>query len=135
MDVARANGIRLTPTPADLALIAAFLIGAFLAPLVFPRAVEGESVLVRAKGQELTLPLDRDQVVRVEGERGLTWIEVRDGRAHILRSACSNQRWHHGQGWASKTGQSLVCVPNRVLVEVQGGHPAQAGARVDMVVR
>lgn len=136
MGAAPAARVRLAPTIADLLLISGLLAAAVFSPLFFPRGGEGASVVVRAQGKVMTFPLHRDRVVRVEGARGLTWIEIKAGRAHILRSACSNQRWHHGQGWASTGGQSLVCVPNRVLVEVKGRErSAQASSQVDVVVR
>jgi hypothetical protein len=38
-----------------------------------------------------------------------------------LRADCPDQRCVH-QGWASRTGQCIVCLPNRVMIQIEGGN-------------
>src|SRR3972149_7114800 len=126
---------RFRTTPSDLGLIVLFLVGGLLSPYLLSAGGEGSEVVVRSESGETSFPLSRDQTIQVQGRRGPTLIEIRNGRAHIARSACSNQRWHHGQGWASREGQSLVCVPNQVLVEIRGKGGTAQSPQVDAGVR
>jgi len=44
-------------------------------------------------------------------------LEVRNGRIRVAESDCPNKICCY-EGWISRPGQSLVCLPNRVLIEI-----------------
>ena len=48
---------------------------------------------------------------------GKMLIEIKDRRVHVRRSDCPRQICAH-EGWISQQGQTLVCVPNHVLIEI-----------------
>ncbi|NTV29813.1 MAG: NusG domain II-containing protein [Candidatus Omnitrophica bacterium] len=60
--------------------------------------------------------LERDTVFPVLD--GRMQIEVRAGRVRVAASDCPGHVCLH-TGWISQAGQKLVCVPNRVLVEIR----------------
>jgi hypothetical protein len=64
------------------------------------------------------LPLDRDCVVEVPGLNVV--IEVQDKRVRILESDCP-KRICVQTGWISRPGRPIVCVPNKLLIQVKGG--------------
>ncbi|MDD5686541.1 MAG: NusG domain II-containing protein [Elusimicrobia bacterium] len=48
-------------------------------------------------------------------------IEVRDGRIRILESDCPHQICKHS-GWITSPAQTIVCVPNKILIEIAGSN-------------
>ncbi|MCL2107424.1 MAG: NusG domain II-containing protein [Oscillospiraceae bacterium] len=46
-------------------------------------------------------------------------VEIDGGRARIASSPCPDQLCVHA-GWLDKPGQSAVCLPRRVIVELRG---------------
>ncbi len=75
-----------------------------------------------------TLALENNQNLVVAGRLGETEIEVKDGQVQVVRSP-GPQKICVRQGWISEPGQILICLPNRVTVEI----PGEAG--YDAVVR
>jgi hypothetical protein len=73
-------------------------------------------------GDELvkTLPLNRDTTVLVTGSGVRVKVESRAGRVRVAESNCPNQLCVRA-GWVSRPGRTIVCLPNKVLVELRGG--------------
>jgi hypothetical protein len=66
--------------------------------------------------------LDRDQTI-VIGDRARPHmkIEVHNGAVRVAESDCPKGVCKH-VGWVRTPGRSIVCVPNRVLIELRGEH-------------
>lgn len=65
-------------------------------------------------------PLDRDQVVRVSHDRqDDVVIEVKAGQVRVAESDCPKGICRNA-GWVKTPGRSIVCLPNRVVIEVRG---------------
>jgi hypothetical protein len=64
--------------------------------------------------------LDRQQVV-VIGDRARPdmKIEIKDGAIRVAESDCPKGVCKHA-GWVRTPGRSIVCVPNRVVIELKG---------------
>ncbi len=123
---ARARGILvLSFTDARLALILVALAALALLGSVTARAVPAGSSRVACYEVQVSgapvLRLDPrvNGVFAVEGPLGETQIEIRDGRARIVASPCREPAWHGG--WLSRLGQKSICLPNRVVIEAEGG--------------
>ena len=48
-------------------------------------------------------------------------IEIKDGAIRVAESDCPRGLCKHA-GWVRTPGRSIVCVPNRVVVELKGRH-------------
>ncbi|MDO8734808.1 MAG: NusG domain II-containing protein [Elusimicrobiota bacterium] len=48
-------------------------------------------------------------------------IEVREGRIRVLESDCPHKICRHS-GWITSPAQTIVCVPNKILIEITGEH-------------
>ncbi len=59
-----------------------------------------------------------DQQVTVMGANGPAVIEVSGHRARIVESLCPHEAWH--QGWISRPGEIKACLPNRVILKIEG---------------
>jgi len=88
----------------------------------------GSSVRIEgADGFELVLPLDRPAVETVPGPLGPTLVEISDGTVRVLESSCP--RGHCVRMGSIRTpGQTVVCVPNRVVVTIEGDAPPSVDA-------
>jgi len=87
---------------------------------LFHTAARGRLVLVRVGDTVVErLPLDHDRHLVVVGRLGETEIEVRDGRVRVVRSP-GPYKLCLKRGWISRPGEILICLPNRVTVEIPG---------------
>jgi hypothetical protein len=91
---------------------------------------EGATVLIRgAAGFEVAVPLDTEHTVEVPGPLGTTVVEVADGRASVVESPCPGKLCI-AMGRIDKPGRSVVCIPNEVVVAIEG-----RSGRADAVTR
>jgi hypothetical protein len=93
----------------------------------------GDQKTINLKGESGTwvFPQDAEETVAVPGPLGDTVVEIRNGRARVLSSPCQNQTCV-AAGAVHAHGQWVACLPNRVLVSVEGREPnAGKGAEVD----
>ena len=87
---------------------------------------EGDTVTVSVDGKVVaTYPLDVDRVEDIRTDTdGLNRLVIRDGKAWVETASCPD-----GICAAHKPihreGESIVCVPNRVVVAVQTADPAE----------
>ena len=63
--------------------------------------------------------LSKDQIAHVEGPLGITEVEIHDGKARILRSPCKLKVCIKS-GYIQYADRISVCLPNRVVVRVEG---------------
>ena len=62
--------------------------------------------------------LDRDQTITIgDKARPEMTIEIRHGRIRVAESDCPKGVCKHA-GWIHTPGRSIICVPNRVLIEL-----------------
>jgi len=94
------------------------LVGALFAGLRLFGAEEGSVVQVRVSGEvraEYSLSEDADVVV--DGKGGTNRLKIAGGEAWIEEASCPDGLCVH-MGKISKTGQSVICLPNQVVVEI-----------------
>ena len=119
-------------TGLDRVITALLLLGILASFFLLGSRPRGERVLVERHGRLLfSAPLAENRVVDLEGPLGRTRLEIRDGRARILASPCPT-RACIGMGVISRAGQLLACVPNELLVRIDG---AGKGAEHDLISR
>jgi len=106
----------------DILLIAGFLIAALVGlGVVKYRADETDTVVVQVDGAEvIRLPLAVDRRFSVDGRLGRTDMEIKDGRVRVLNSPCRRKTCVHA-GWIYKPYQTIICMPNRVVIRLTGG--------------
>ncbi|MCD7821944.1 MAG: NusG domain II-containing protein [Clostridiales bacterium] len=111
----------------DLLLLAALvLVGLGLTAFVLlsrmNSASDGLTVTIRQDNEVVaTLPLDEDATYAVQGEDGGTTnlVVIEDGTVHMEEADCPDQLCVK-QGKIRYAGDSLICLPNRVVVEISG---------------
>lgn len=101
-------------------LLAAILLVAGLYALLWQPGGAGSEARVSVDGELVaTLNLDRDGEHVVVGRLGTTRLQVTDGRVRVVESPGARQLCVRA-GWLSDAGESTVCLPNRVVVEITG---------------
>jgi hypothetical protein len=111
--------------PGDLLiLVAVIALSAFLisASLAGAEGASGLEVVVTVNGREvLSRPLGNgDQRLTVRGYQGESLIEISGGRVRMVDSACPDKLCAR-TGWISRPHESIVCLPNRVVIELRSG--------------
>jgi hypothetical protein len=112
--------MRVRLKPFDIAGIAVS-VGIVLASffLVYSGGSGAARVEVSAPGGEWVYALDEDRHLDFPGPLGVTTVEIRDGAVRISSSPCPNQPCV-ASGAVSKPGQWIACLPNKILVRIEG---------------
>ena len=106
----------------DFALLAGLLvIGTALFFFFRVNKEAGGTAVVRVGGSvTASYALAEDRTVTIEGKNGGTNVLViENGTAHLSEASCPDKLCVH-QGTVSRQGQTIVCLPNEVVIEIQG---------------
>lgn len=85
---------------------------------------------ITALGKEYLYPLDTDGIFSIQGKDGISTIQIKDGHAQFLDSACPNKTCV-GKGKIEESGQWISCLPNGVFIMIEGGGKKDSGGRRD----
>ena len=67
-----------------------------------------------------TYPLDKDEEISIQKDGKTTnLLVIRDGKADVTEADCPDKLCVH-QKAISKTNETIVCLPNKVVVQVIG---------------
>ncbi len=84
---------------------------------------EEKYVSIQVNGEEIMTIIFDDTVVGktipIETEYGYNLIEIGDGKVRVIEADCPDQL-DVKQGYISDVGEIIVCLPNRLVVEVKG---------------
>lgn len=108
----------------DVFLVAALLLlGGGLALFLYATRQDGGIVRVQIDGETvMELPLAEDARLTL-GEGGHTnTLVVQDGTAQVTAADCPDQVCVR-QGAVRYSGESIVCLPHRLIVTIEGGMP------------
>lgn len=115
----------------DFLAIGIVVVMAILVSVIFWTSVgaeEGSMLSVYQEGaltKELSLDSDVEFVIEGDYKNVIT---IKDGKAAITESDCPGTDCVHS-GWIHEAGRSIVCLPNRVELRIEGT------SEVDFVVR
>lgn len=75
-----------------------------------------------------TYPLAEDATVKIESEDGgFNLLVIEDGAASVEEASCPDKICVRHKP-IDKTGETLVCLPNKVVVEIQNGEASDVDA-------
>lgn len=65
--------------------------------------------------------LEKDQILEIKNEDGITTniLQIKDGKADMIKAQCPDHLCVH-QKAISKEKETIVCLPNQVVVEIKG---------------
>jgi hypothetical protein len=108
--------------------IAALVITALSALFIYAGTGVEEAVIIKGPQGSWVFPLEAKEILTVPGPLGDTVVELRNGEARVLSSPCANQTCV-AAGRIHSRGQWIACLPNRVLLRVEGGAKPAGGIR------
>lgn len=117
----------------DILIAAVVLVMAGILALVFHFAGgdPGGKVQVKVDGKVVgTYALVEEQRVPFDTKYGHNTLVIEGGKAHIEDADCPDH-YCEQQGEVSKTGETLVCLPHKLVAEVVAGEAAD----VDVVAK
>ncbi len=115
----------------DLILVGALLIAALLVLLVIRNRQERETgtdavVTVRTSDGDEVYPLNKDGVFSLNG--GTNTLVIENGEAWVSEANCPDKVCM-GMGKISKNGEFIACLPNQVIIVVEGGEESPVDGR------
>ncbi|HKM20426.1 MAG TPA: NusG domain II-containing protein [Lachnospiraceae bacterium] len=92
-------------------------------------SIDGAYVTVSVDGTEVArYDLNKDLTVVIDGiNGGSNQLVIHDGTADITEASCPDKLCVH-QASIKKTGETMVCLPNRVVVKVVDGEQGDLDA-------
>ncbi len=79
-----------------------------------------ESFSIYLDGKQIAdLSADEDTTFSLDARLGKILIEIKDGRARVVESSCPEKICVR-TGFIGKVGQSIACVPNKLLIVAEG---------------
>lgn len=90
---------------------------------IFLYGTERNSVIIEVNGQ-LYAKYDFNQItsnkfVEIKTQYGYNKVEINKNSVRIVEASCPD-KLDVKAGWISKSNQMLVCLPNRLVVKIQG---------------
>ena len=113
-------------TKGDKLLILTIIVVNVLALVFINRSLfsyEEKYISIQVNGEEIkTITFDDNMIgktIPIETEYGYNLIEIGDGNVRVIEADCPDQL-DVKQGYISKIGEVIVCLPNRLVVEIKG---------------
>ncbi len=104
------------------------LVAALIWLFIYLTRTEGASVLVTVDGKVYgEYPLDTDAEIRIGDQDAYNLLVINDGKTQIAEASCPDKLCVN-QGKICFDGQSIICLPNKVVVEVTGGEQSDYDA-------
>lgn len=116
----------------DLIVLAVIVIlaGAFFAWRLFVPKDPGAEVIVEVSGEEYArYPLNKDLVEDITNGVWYNRLVIQDGVATVSMASCPDKICVH-QSDISKNGEMIICLPNQVLITIEGGEDQENDAVV-----
>jgi len=99
--------------------------------LVQLTADDGAWVVVSRDGQEISrYNLDDEQSVSITDESGSNLLVISGGEADVTDADCPDKLCVH-QSPISKSGQTIICLPHKLVVSIEGGE----ASKIDSVAK
>jgi hypothetical protein len=110
-------------------------IGVIIGLVIFLKSESGNSVQIRVNGDVIAdLNLNENQNYEIKGADGATnLLIIKDGKAWIKEASCPDGLCIN-MGKISQNGQSVICLPNKVVVEIISDTTEADDMGVDIIV-
>lgn len=107
-----------------IAAVVLLLAGALALVFHFTGGDPGGSVQVKVDGKVVgTYALAEEQTVPFDTKYGHNQLTIEDGKARMTESDCPDH-YCEDQGSISRSGETIVCLPHRLVVEVVSAEDA-----------
>ncbi len=108
---------------ADFFVIAVVLICALIIWLYPALSEHGGKAQIKQGGEVKTISLNKEEIIELDGAT----VQISEGKISITESDCPDKVCVK-TGEISKKGESIVCVPNGIVITVEGKRAVDAVA-------
>ncbi len=118
----------------DWLLILFSLAGIILSLIFFYQPSQQKHLVIWADGERTVRSL-HDSTFEVKSKSGSVTVKVSDGKVRLVESTC-HDRWCIRMGPISRPGESMVCLPSKILVTIEARSPDDKDPDIpDMITR
>lgn len=94
---------------------------------------ENKFISIQVNGKEIKkIIFDKkivDKEIPIKSEYGFNLVEIGDERVRVIEADCPD-KIDVKQGYISKIGETIICLPNRLVVEIKG---VEKGDSIDIM--
>ena len=112
----------------DAALLLILVAFTVLSHRLFPAGHTGETLHIRTSGSFYEISLEDEGEHTIKGPLGRAVLVVRDGKAWLRNAPCP-LKICEGMGPVSRSGEVILCLPNRIQIRVAGSGGVDAISR------
>lgn len=114
----------------DVIIISLFVIASFIPALIFTLQARADSggyyVEIKVQGElyetrQLTGHTGREEI-RIETDLGVNIVEIIEEKVGMYEADCPDKVCYSPE-YISRAGETIVCLPNRIVIEVKGEKP------------
>ena len=81
---------------------------------------KGSQVIIYEDQKEIgRYDLNTDTTKEIQTAKGMNILEIKNGMAYVTEADCPDQVCI-GMGKISKTGENIVCLPHKLVIQVEG---------------
>jgi hypothetical protein len=122
----RAFGSRKKQIRNDMILIVVLLVFSGIMAIAINHGKKtGAQAVVKVEGETVaSFPLSVDTSYRIVTAEGENWLVIEQGVAKVTDADCKDRLCVH-QKAIEKTGETIVCLPHKVVVEITGGEEGE----------
>lgn len=103
----------------DILILAAVLLFAITFFLVIGRQKQGEYVHITVNGKTTTYPLNENRTIELKSvNNGKNVVIINDRKVYMESASCPDKICVRHKA-VSKNGESIICLPNEVFIEVE----------------
>ena len=116
--------------PFDLVIITlVFLLTGFSAYFVYMKPQDSIQVFIRGASHSWVFPVNAEKTITVPGPLGNTVVKIHGNQAWVESSPCENQICV-ARGRLTKAWDFAACLPNNVLLRIEGNDTEGLGSRI-----
>ncbi len=81
-----------------------------------------KTIVIRADGhivKKIPLSTSKNEEFALKSEEGHLTVQIQNGKVRVKSSTCKDKLCVK-QGWINKSGESIVCLPNRISISIIG---------------
>ncbi|MGN1133827.1 MAG: NusG domain II-containing protein [Oscillospiraceae bacterium] len=80
---------------------------------------KGETAVITVGSKKYgEYPLNEDKEIKISTDSGYNVVQIRNGKVTMLEADCPD-KYCVKQSSVSKTGESIVCLPHRLVIEIK----------------
>ena len=116
------------PRIADGILLVFLIVLTAFSPRFLPASTVGKLLIVKTPDSVTEISLGIEGRHSVSGPLGTAFLVIEKGRAHLENAPCP-LKICEAMGSVDRSGQVIVCLPNRIVVKVAGPEDVDAVTR------